>query len=115
MPRSLILSILFLLLGSTLSLQAQEARELRGRITNSSDDPLLKVQVLDQATGRQLTETGKGGEFVLTFPDSIERISLVFLAEGYQSKVMLLRPSSQIYRIILFEAQRSIEGVTVSR
>lgn len=115
MPRSLILSILFLLLGSTLSLQAQEARELRGRITNSSDDPLLKVQVLDQATGRQLTETGKGGEFVLTFPDSIERISLVFLAEGYQSKVMLLRPSSQLYRIILIEAQRSIEGVTISR
>ena len=115
MPRSLILSILFLLLGSTLSLQAQEARELRGRITNSSDDPLLKVQVLDQATGRQLTETGKGGEFVLTFPDSIERISLVFLAEGYQSKVMLLRPSSQLYRIILFEVQRSIEGVTVTR
>ena len=115
MPRSLILSILFLLLGSTLSLQAQEARELRGRITNSSDDPLPKVQVLDQATGRQLTETGKGGEFLLTLPDSIERISLVFLAEGYQSKMMLLRPSSQIYRIILFEAQRSIEGVTISR
>ena len=115
MPRSLILSILFLLLGSTLSLQAQEARELRGRITNSSDDPLPKVQVLDQSTGRQLTETGKGGEFLLTLPDSIERISLVFLAEGYQSKVMLLRPSSQIYRIILFEAQRSIEGVTISR
>ena len=115
MPRSLILSILFHLLGSTLSLQAQEARELRGRITNSSDEPLPKVQVLDQATGRQLTETGKGGEFLLTLPDSIERISLVFLAEGYQSKVMLLRPSSQIYRIILFEAQRSIEGVTVSR
>ena len=115
MPRSLILSILFLLLGSTLSLQAQEARELRGRITNSSDDPLSKVQILDQATGRQLTETGKGGEFVLTLPDSIERISLVFFAEGYQSKVMLLRPSSQLYRIILFEVQRSIEGVTVSR
>lgn len=115
MPRSLILSILFLLLRSTLSLQAQEARELRGRITNSSDDPLSKVQVLDQATGRQLTETGKGGEFVLTLPDSIERISLVFLAEGYQSKVMLLRPSSQLYRIILFEVQRSIEGITVSR
>lgn len=115
MPRSLILSILFLLLGSTLSLQAQDARELRGRITNSSDDPLSKVQILDQATGRQLTETGKGGEFLLTLPDSIERISLVFLAEGYQSKVMLLRPSSQIYRIILFEAQRSIEGVTISR
>lgn len=115
MPRSIILSILFLLLGSTLSLQAQEARELRGRIINSSDDPLPKVQILDQATGRQLTETGKGGEFVLTLPDSIERISLVFLAEGYQSKVMLLRPSSQIYRIILFEVQRSIEGVTVSR
>ena len=115
MPRSLILSILFLLLGSTLSLQAQEAGELRGRITNSSDDPLPKVQVLDQATGRQLTETGKGGEFLLTLPDSVERVSLVFLVEGYQSKVMLLRPSSQIYRIILFEAQRSIEGVTVSR
>ncbi len=115
MPRSLILSILFLLLGSTLSLQAQEARELRGRITNSSDDPLPKVQVLDHATGRQLTETGKGGEFLLALPDSIDRISLVFLAEGYQSKVMLLRPSSQIYRIILFEAQRSIEGVTISR
>lgn len=115
MPRSLILSILFLLFGSTSALQAQDARELRGRITNSSDDPLSKVQILDQATGRQLTETGKGGEFVLTLPDSIERISLVFLAEGYQSKVMLLRPSSQIYRIILIEAQRSIEGVTISR
>ena len=115
MPRSLILSILFLLLGSTLSLQAQKARELRGRITNSSDDPLSKVQILDQATGQPLTETGKGGEFILTLSDSLERISLVFLAEGYQSKVMLLRPSSQIYRIILFEAQRSIEGVTVSR
>ena len=115
MPRSLILSLLLLLSGSTLSLEAQEARELRGRITNSSDDPLPKVQVLDQATGRQLTETGKGGEFLLALPDSIERISLVFLAEGFQSKVMLLRPSSQVYRIILFEAQRSIEGVTVSR
>ena len=115
MPRSLILSILFLLLGSTLSLQAQDARELRGRITNSSDDPLSKVQILDQATGRQLTETGKGGEFQLSFPDSVERVSLVFLAEGYQSKVMLLRPSSQLYRIILIEAQRSIEGVTISR
>ena len=115
MPRSLILSLLLLLSGSTLSLEAQEARELRGRITNSSDDPLPKVQVLDQATGRQLTETGKGGEFLLALPDSVERISLVFLAEGYQSKVMLLRPSSQVYRIILFEAQRSIEGVTVSR
>ena len=115
MPRSLILSILFLLLGSTLSLQAQKARELRGRITNGSDDPLSKVQILDQATGQPLTETGKGGEFILTLSDSLERISLVFLAEGYQSKVMLLRPSSQIYRIILFEAQRSIEGVTVSR
>ena len=115
MPRSLILSLLLLLSGSTLSLEAQEARELRGRITNSSDDPLPKVQVLDHATGRQLTETGKGGEFLLALPDSIERISLIFLAEGYQSKVMLLRPSSQAYRIILIEAQRSIEGVTVSR
>ena len=115
MYRSFSLNLLFLLLGSTLSLQAQEARELRGRITNSSDDPLPKVQVLDHATGLLLTETGKGGEFLLTLPDSIERVSLVFLAEGYQSKVMLLRPSSQIYRIILFEAQRSIEGVTVSR
>ena len=115
MPHSLILSLLLLLSGSTFSLEAQEVRELRGRITNSSDDPLPKVQVLDHATGRQLTETGKGGEFQLALPDSIERISLVFLAEGYQSKVMLLRPSSQVYRIILFEAQRSIEGVTVSR
>ena len=115
MPRSLILSILFLLLGSTSALQAQDARELRGRITNSSDDPLSKVQILDQATRRQLTETGKGGEFHLSFPDSVERVSLVFLAEGYQSKVMLLRPSSQIYRIILIEVQRSIEGVTISR
>ena len=115
MPRIFALSLLLLLFGSTSALHAQDARELRGRITNSSDDPLPKVQVLDQATGRQLTETGKGGEFVLTLPDSIERISLVFLTEGYQSKVMLLRPSSQIYRIILFEAQRSIEGVTVSR
>lgn len=115
MPRIFALSLLLLLFGSTLSLQAQDARELRGRITNSSDDPLSKVQILDQATGRQLTETGKGGEFLLTLPDSIERISLVFLAEGYQSKVMLLRPSSQIYRIILIEAQRSIEGVTISR
>nr|WP_314477923.1 TonB-dependent receptor [uncultured Porphyromonas sp.] len=115
MPRSLILSLLLLLSGSTLSLEAQEARELRGRITNSSDDPLPKVQVLDHATGRQLTETGKGGEFLLALPDSVERISLVFLAEGYQSKVMLLRPSPQAYRIILFEAQRSIEGITVTR
>ena len=115
MPRSLILSILFLLLGSTSALQAQDARELRGRITNSSDDPLSKVQILDQATRRQLTETGKGGEFHLSFPDSVERVSLLFLAEGYQSKVMLLRPSHQLYRIILFEVQRSIEGVTVSR
>lgn len=115
MPRIFALSLLLLLFGSTSALEAQEARELRGRITNSSDDPLSKVQILDQATGRQLTETGKGGEFLLTLPDSIERISLVFLAEGYQSKVMLLRPSSQVYRIILFEAQRSIEGVTVSR
>ena len=115
MPRIFALSLLLLLFGSTSALQAQDARELRGRITNSSDDPLPKVQVLDQATGRQLTETGKGGEFLLTLPDSIERISLVFLAEGYQSKVMLLRPSSQIYRIILVEAQRSIEGVTISR
>lgn len=115
MPRIFALSLLLLLFGSTSALHAQDARELRGRITNSSDDPLPKVQVLDQATGRQLTETGKGGEFVLTLPDSIERISLVFLTEGYQSKVMLLRPSSQIYRIILFEAQRSIEGVTISR
>ena len=115
MPRIFALSLLLLLFGSTLSLQAQDTRELRGRITNSSDDPLSKVQILDQATGRQLTETGKGGEFLLTLPDSIERISLVFLAEGYQSKVMLLRPLSQIYRIILIEAQRSIEGVTISR
>ena len=115
MPRIFALSLLLLLFGSTSALHAQDARELRGRITNSSDDPLPKEQVLDQATGRQLTETGKGGEFVLTLPDSIERISLVFLTEGYQSKVMLLRPSSQIYRIILFEAQRSIEGVTISR
>ena len=115
MPRIFALSLLLLLFGSTSALQAQDARELRGRITNSSDDPLPKVQVLDHATGRQLTETGKSGEFQLALPDSIERISLVFLAEGYQSKVMLLRPSSQIYRIILFDAQRSIEGVTVSR
>ncbi len=115
MPRIFALSLLLFLFGSTLSLQAQDARELRGRITNSSDDPLPKVQVLDQATGRQLTETGKGGEFLLTLPDSVERVSLVFLVEGYQSKVMLLRPSSQIYRVILIEAQRSIEGVTVSR
>lgn len=115
MPRIFALSLLLFLFGSTSALQAQDVRELRGRITNSSDDPLSKVQILDHATGRQLTETGKGGEFLLALPDSVERISLVFLVEGYQSKVMLLRPSSQVYRIILFEAQRSIEGVTVSR
>ena len=114
MYRSVILSILFLLVCS-MPLQAQEAHELQGRVLNSSDNPIAKVQILDQSTGLLLTETGKGGEFQLSFPDSVERVSLVFLAEGYQSKVMLLRPSSQIYRIILFEAQRSIEGVTVSR
>ena len=114
MYRSVILSILFLLVCSV-PLQAQEAHELQGRVLNSSDNPIAKVQILDQATGLLLTETGKGGEFQLSFPDSVARISLVFLAEGYQPKVMLLRPSSQLYRIILFEVQRSIEGVTVTR
>lgn len=114
MYRSVILQLLFLLVCSV-PLQAQEAHELQGRVLNSSDNPIAKVQILDQATGLLLTETGTGGEFQLSFPDSVERVSLVFLAEGYQSKVMLLRPSSQLYRIILFEAQRSIEGVTVSR
>ena len=114
MYRSVILQLLFLLVCSV-PLQAQEAHELQGRVLNSSDNPIAKVQILDQATGLLLTETGKGGEFQLSLPDSVERVSLLFLAEGYQSKVMLLRPSSQIYRIILFEAQRSIEGVTVSR
>ena len=114
MYRSVILSILFLLVCSV-PLQAQEAHELQGRVLNSSDNPIAKVQILDQATGLLLTETGKGGEFQLSFPDSVARVSLVFLVEGYQSKVMLLRPSSQLYRIILFEVQRSIEGVTVSR
>ena len=114
MYRSVILRLLFLL-ACSVPLQAQEAHELQGRVLNSSDNPIAKVQILDQATGLLLTETGKGGEFQLSFPDSVERVSLVFLAEGYQSKVMLLRPSSQLYRIILFEAQRSIEGVTISR
>ena len=114
MYRIVILRLLFLLVCSV-PLQAQEAHKLQGRVLNSSDNPIAKVQILDQATGRQLTETGKGGEFLLTLPDSIERISLVFLGEGYQSKVMLLRPSSQLYRINLFEVQRSIEEVTVSR
>ena len=114
MYRSVVLRFLFLLVCSV-SLQAQEAHKLQGRVLNSSDNPIAKVQILDQATGLLLTETGTGGEFQLSFPDSVERVSLVFLAEGYQSKVMLLRPSSQLYRIILFEAQRSIEGVTVSR
>ena len=114
MYRIVILRLLFLLVCSV-PLQAQEAHELQGRVLNSSDSPIAKVQILDQATGLLLTETGKGGEFQLSLPDSVERVSLVFLAEGYQSKVMLLRPSSQIYRIILIEAQRSIEGVTISR
>ena len=114
MYRSVILQLLFLLVCSV-PLQAQEAHELQGRVLNSSDNPIAKVQILDQATGLLLTETGKGGEFQLSLPDSVERVSLVFLAEGYQSKVMLLRPSSQLYRIILFEMQRSIEGVTISR
>lgn len=114
MYRSVILRLLFLLVCSV-PLQAQEAHKLQGRVLNSSDNPIAKVQILDQATGLLLTETGKGGEFQLSLPDSVERVSLVFLAEGYQSKVMLLRPSSQLYRIILFEVQRSIEGVTVSR
>lgn len=114
MYRSVILQLLFLLVCSV-PLQAQEAHELQGRVLNSSDSPIAKVQILDQATGLLLTETGKGGKFQLSLPDSVERVSLVFLAEGYQSKVMLLRPSSQLYRIILFEMQRSIEGVTISR
>ena len=114
MYRSVVLSILFLLVRSV-PLLAQETHELQGRVLNSSDNPIAEVQILDQATGLLLTETGKGGEFQLSFPDSVERVSLVFLAEGYQSKVMLLRPSSQLYRIILFEVQRSIEEVTVSR
>ena len=114
MYRIVILRLLFLLVCSV-PLQAQEAHKLQGRVLNSSDNPIAKVQILDQSTGLLLTETGKGGEFQLSFPDSVERVSLVFLAEGYQSKVMLLRPSSQIYRIILFEEQRSIEEVTVSR
>lgn len=114
MYRIVILRLLFLLVCSV-PLQAQEAHKLQGRVLNSSDNPIAKVQILDQSTGLLLTETGKGGEFQLSFPDSVERVSLVFLAEGYQSKVMLLRPSSQIYRIILFEVQRSIEEVTVSR
>ena len=107
MYRSVILSILFLLVCS-MPLQAQEAHELQGRVLNSSDNSIAKVQILDQVTGLLLTETGKGGEFRLSLPGSVERVSLVFLAEGYQSKVMLLRPSSQIYRVILIEAQRSI-------
>lgn len=101
MYRSVVLRLLFLLVCSV-PLQAQEAHKLQGRVLNSSDNPIAKVQILDQATGLLLTETGKGGEFQLSFPDSVERVSLVFLVEGYQSKVMLLRPSSQLYRIILF-------------
>ena len=114
MYRSVVLRLLFLL-ASSVPLLAQETHELQGRVLNSSDNPLAEVQILDQATGLLLTETGKGGEFQLSLPDSVERVSLLFLAEGYQSKVMLLRPSHQLYRIVLFEVQRSIEGVTVSR
>ena len=67
MYRSVILSILFLLVSSV-PLQAQEANELQGRVLNSSDNPIAKVQILDQATGLLLTETGKGGEFQLSLP-----------------------------------------------
>ena len=81
MYRSVVLSILFLLVRSV-PLLAQEAHELQGRVLNSSDNPLTKVQILDQATGLLLTETGTGGEFQLSLPDSVERVSLVFLAEA---------------------------------
>ena len=77
MYRSVILQLLFLLVCSV-PLQAQEAHELQGRVLNSSDSPIAKVQILDQATGLLLTETGKGGEFQLSLPDSVERVSLVF-------------------------------------
>ena len=109
MYRSVILRLLFLLICSV-PLQAQEAYELKGRVLNSSDNPLAKVQILDQATGLLLTETGTGGEFQLSLPDSVERVSLLFLAEGYQSKVMLLRPSQQLYRIVLFERAAVYRG-----
>ena len=114
MYRSVILSILFLLVCSV-PLQAQEAHELQGRVLNSSDNPIAKVQILIKRQGYCSPRRGGVGNFSSASPDSVERVSLVFLAEGYQSKVMLLRPSSQLYRIILFEVQRSIEEVTVSR
>lgn len=67
MYRSVVLSILFLLVRSG-PLLAQEAHELQGRVLNSSDNPIAEVQILDQVTGLLLSETGKGGEFRLSSP-----------------------------------------------
>ena len=117
MYRIVILRLLFLLVCSV-SLQAQEAHKLQGRVLNSSDNPLAEVQILDQATGLLLTETGKGGEFQLSLPDSVERVSLA-LPRRRLSVERMMSPSThhtspQIGSYSL-EVQRSIEGVTVSR
>lgn len=107
----LTLLYLFLCLFSSFTLRATQP--LRGQILDLSGQAIPQVEVYDMQQGTCLATSNAQGEFILTLPDSLQRITLSFVAEGFHTKQMELTPGEQVYRILLLPSERRLGEVVV--
>ena len=107
----LTLLCLFLCLFSSFTLRATQP--LRGQILDLSGQAIPQVEVYDMQQGTCLATSNAQGEFILTLPDSLQRITLSFVAEGFHTKQMELTPGEQVYRILLLPSERRLGEVVV--
>ena len=102
---------LFLCLLSSFALSATQP--LRGQILDLSGQAIPQVEVYDVRQGTCIATSNAQGEFTLTLPDSLQSITLSFVAEGFLTKQMELTPGEQVYRILLLANERRLGEVVV--
>ena len=102
---------LFLCLFSSFALRATQP--LRGQILDLSGQAISQVEVYDVRQGTCIATSNAQGEFTLTLPDSLQSITLSFVAEGFLTKQMELTPGEQVYRILLLPNEKRLGEVVV--
>ncbi|MDX1940851.1 MAG: TonB-dependent receptor [Saprospiraceae bacterium] len=105
------LYVLLLLLSAAISLQAQQTRQVSGKITDAANsDGLIGVNILLKGTTNGTT-TDADGSFLLTIPDDPAGV-LVFSYTGYQTQEITVGSQTN-FSIALSTDQTVLDEVVV--
>ena len=104
--------ILYLFVFSLVTVQAQELREIEGKILDiETSEPIPYANIFNK-TLKKGTISNADGYFRVSIPESTDSLFVIFI--GYQTQLVMLQPEQNFYTIYLRQNSQLLKEIVVT-